>query len=263
MKNCLFTLVAACLACAGCFDNHNRPADVLTVTSIDALANTNRAEIVRLFLRGAPRPITDADLEGLSDSVLKQLDLSELNLDKVPGKVWRLKGLTSFWFVRNKLTAIPDEVADLPALTYLNLDGNEIAAIPESLARATKIRWLRLSGNKIAEVPGSLAALKDMRRLYMRQNKLTAVPEVVKEWPELEDLVLDGNDITSVPDWVGTGLPQLKSLSLKGCKKITRLPDDISGLRNLSVLNVADCSFPSEEVERIRKALGDNVVILF
>ena len=267
MKNSFFVLVTACLAFAGCFDNRNKPADVFTVTSLgefEGITNSaKRAEIVRLFLRGAPRPVTDADFEGLSDSVLKQLDLSELGLEKVPGKVWGLKGLTSFWFVRNKLTAIPDEVAELPALTYLNLDGNEITALPDSLKGATKLRWLRLSGNRIAEVSGSLAALKDMRRLYMRENKLTAVPDVVKEWPELEDLVLDGNDIASVPDWVGTDLPQLKSLSLKGCKKITRLPDDLSGLRNLSVLNVADCSFPSDEVERIRAALGDNVVILF
>jgi Leucine-rich repeat (LRR) protein len=193
MKNSLFLLAAACLACAGCFDNWSRPADVITVTSLDALAQTNRAEVVRLFLRGAPRPVTDADFEGLSDSKLQQLDLSELNLDKVPAKVWGLKGLTSFWFVRNKLAAIPDEVAQLPELTYLNLDGNAI---------------------------------------------------------------------TTVPDWVGTALPKLKSLSLKGCP-ITRLPDDISGLRGLTTLNVADCPFSSAEVERVRAALGDNVVILF
>ena len=262
--------MTACLACVGCFKNRSRPADVLTVTSLsefEGITNsTKRAEIVRLFLRGAPRRVTDADLKDLSETNLQQLDLSEIK-DKtgqmIPEEVWRLKGLTSFWFVRNKLAAIPDKVADLPELTYLNLDGNEITAIPDALARATKLRWLRLNGNQISELPGSLAALKDMRRLYMRQNKLTAVPEVVKEWPELEDLVLDGNDITSVPDWVGTDLPQLKSLSLRGCKKITSLPKDLSGLRNLSVLNVADCSFPSEEVERIRKRLGDNVVILF
>ena len=264
MRNSFFAIVTACLACAGCFDNRSRPADVVTITSLDALAATNRAEVVRLFLRGAPRPVTDADLGELSDSVLKQLDLSEIDgMETVPQKVWSLKGLTSFWFVRNKLAAIPDEVAQLPELTYLNLDGNAITAVPDSLSGATKLRWLRLNGNQIAELPGSLAALKDMRRLYMRENKLTAVPEVVKEWPELEDLVLDGNDIASVPDWVGTGLPQLKALSLKGCKMITRLPEDLSGLRNLSVLNVADCSLPSDEVERIRKALGDNVVILF
>jgi len=263
MKHSLLILAAACLACAGCFDNHSRPADVVTVTSLDALAATNRAEIVRLFLRGAPRPVTDADLDGLSDSVLRQLDLSELNMDKVPGAVWRLKGLTSFWFVRNRLETIPDEIAQLSALTYLNLDGNALTTVPDSLAGVTKLRWLRLSENKLRELPPSLAALKDMRRLYMRQNKLTAVPEVVREWPDLEDLVLDdNNDITRVPDWVGTALPKLKALSLKGCP-ISRLPDDLSGLRNLSTLNVADCKFSSEEVVRIRKALGDNVVIMF
>ena len=261
MKHCLLILAAACLAFAGCFDNHSKPADVVTVTSLDALAATNRAEVVRLFLRGTPRPVTDADLEGLSDSALQQLDLSENN-QQVPGAVWRLKGLTSLWFARNKLEVIPDEIAQLPALTYLNLDGNAVTAVPDSLAGATKLRWLRLNENKVSSLPASLSALKDMRRIYLRKNQLTAVPEVVKEWPELEDLVLDGNAITSVPDWVGKDLKKLKALSLKGCP-ITRLPEDLSGLRNLTTLNVADCPFPSEEVERIRKALGDDVVILF
>ena len=269
MKNCCLFLVAACLACAGCFKNWSRPADVITVTSLDALENippdsAKRAEIVRLFLRGATRPVKDDDLEGLSDSKLQQLDLSEINgMETVPQKVWSLKGLTSFWFVRNGLKEIPDQFANLRALTYLNLDGNSITNVPDSLKDVTKLRWLRLNGNQIAELPGSLSALKDMRRLYMRQNKLTAVPEVVKEWPELEDLVLDDNPgIKSVPDWVGTDLPKLKSLSLKGCP-IGQLPADLSGLRGLSTLNVADCNFSSEEVERVRKALGDKVVILF
>ena len=262
MKHCLLILAAACLACAGCLDNHSNPADVGTVTSVDALAATNRAEVVRLFLRGAPRPVVDADLDGLSDSALQQLDLSEIDKQQIPTAVWRLKGLTSFWFVRNGLESIPDEVAQLPALTYLNFDGNAITNVPDSLAGAVKLRWLRMNENKLRELPASLSALKDMRRIYLRKNLLTSVPEVVREWPELEDLVLDDNAITAVPDWVGTGLPKLKALSLKGCP-ITRLPDDLSGLRGLTTLNVANCPFPSEEVERIRKVLGDNVVILF
>ena len=263
MKHCLLILVAACLACAGCFENHSRPADVMTVTSLRELAATNRGEVVRLFLRGSKEPITDAALEGLSETGLQQLDLSECGLKAVPETAWRLKGLTSFWFVRNKLAVIPDEIAQFPALTYLNLDGNSITNIPDSLAGATKLRWLHLDANMIGELPASLAALKDMRRIYLRVNKFTSVPEVVKEWPELEDLVLDDNAITEVPDWVGTDLSKnLKTLSLKGCP-IKRLPDDLSGLRNLSRLDLADCPLPSEEVDRIRKVLGDKVVILF
>ena len=261
-KMALICVTVACALAAGCSDNRGKPADATPVTSLAALAATNRAEVVRLFLRGAPRPVTDADLEGLSDSALRQLDLSELNLEKVPEAVWRLRGLTSFWFARNKLVSIPDGVAQLPELTYLNLDGNAVTNVSDSLAGAVKLRWLRLNENKLREIPASLSALKDMRRIYLRKNLLTSVPEVAREWPELEDLVLDDNAITAVPDWVGTGLPKLKSLSLKGCP-ITRLPDDLSGLRRLNTLNVANCPFPSEEVERIRKVLGDNVVILF
>ena len=39
--------------------------------------------------------------------------------------------------------------------------------------------------------------------------------------------------------------------------------DDLSGLRGLTTLSLANCPLPSEEVVRVRKALGDNVVILF
>ncbi len=267
MKHCLLILVTACLACAGCFDNHSRPADVMTVTSLNDLAATNKAEIVRLFLRGAPRPVTDDDLKELSETGLKQLDLSEIKGQTVPESVWRLKGLTSFWFVRNGLVTIPDGIGNLPELTYLNLDGNSITNVSDSLAGAKKLRWLHLDGNAIANVPDSLVALKDMRRIFLRNNALTSVPAVVKEWPELEDLVLDGNKgLTDVPDWVCTSLPKLKSLSLCGCP-VKRLPEDLSGLRNLNVLNLADCPLPSEEIERIRKALyevrEDKVVILF
>lgn len=262
MKNSLFLLAATCLALAGCFDNHRRPADVMTVTSLEALAVTNRAEVVRLLLRGSSRPVTDADLKGLSESALMQIDLSEMGMEKIPQTVWTFKGLTSLWFVRNKLTAIPGEVAQLPVLTYLNLDGNAVTDVPDSLAGAVKLRWLRLNGNKVRELPASLGALKDMRRIYLRRNLLTSVPAVVQEWPELEALILDDNAITEVPDWLGVKMTNLKFLSLKGCP-ISRLPADLSGLSQLTALNVADCKFSSEEVQRIRAALGDKVVITF
>ncbi len=264
MKNSLILVAAACLASAGCFDNHSKPADVVTVTSFAALEATNRADVVRLFLRGEPNCRTNAAaaLEGLSKTGLAQLDLSENSLASVPDQVWEYKGLTSLWFAHNKLEVIPDGVAQLPELTYLNLDGNSIKSVPDSLAGATKLRWLRLNGNSISELPKSLGALKDIRRIYLCRNTLTAVPEVVREWPELESLALDNNVIADVPDWVGVDLKKLKFLSFRGCP-ITHLPKDLSGLSQLSYLNLADCKLPSEEVERIRRELGDKVAITF
>lgn len=262
MKHNLLILAAACLTFAGCFDNHRRPADVVTVTSLDALAATNRAEVVRLLLRGSPKPVSDADLKGLSESALQQLDLSELGMDKIPETVWTLKGLTSLWFVRNKLAEIPAGVAQLPALTYLNLDGNAIASVPDTLSGAKTLRWLRLNENKVRELPASLGTLKDLRRIYLRRNLFTSVPDVVQEWPELETLALDDNAITEVPAWLGVKLTKLKFLSLKGCP-ISKLPEDLSGLKQLVALNLANCKLSSEEVQRIRAALGDKVAITF
>ena len=45
-------LVAAALACAGCFDNRAKPEDVPTVIGLQTLIATNRANIVRVILRG-------------------------------------------------------------------------------------------------------------------------------------------------------------------------------------------------------------------
>ena len=181
MKHCLLILAAACLACVGCFDNHQRPADVVTITSLDALAQTNRAEVVRLSLRGAPRPVTDADLEGLSDTQLRQLDLSELNLEKVPAKVWSLKGLTSFWFVRNKLAAIPDEVAQLPALTYLNLDGNAITAVPDEI----RGQIVKASVVLVKDKVGDEALVKEIQTYVKTHTAPYKYPRIVEFLPEL------------------------------------------------------------------------------
>ena len=46
------TILAAALACAGCFDNRAKPEDVPTVIGLQALTATNRANIVRVILRG-------------------------------------------------------------------------------------------------------------------------------------------------------------------------------------------------------------------
>ena len=134
--------------------------------------------------------------------------------------------------------------------------------MPDTLSGAKTLRWLRLNENKVRELPASLGTLKDLRRIYLRRNLFTSVPDVVQEWPELETLALDDNAITEVPAWLGVKLTKLKFLSLKGCP-ISKLPEDLSGLKQLVALNLANCKLSSEEVQRIRAALGDKVAITF
>ena len=95
----------------------------------------------------------------------------------------------------------------------------------------------------------------------MARRRLAAVPEVVKEWPALEDLLLDHNPIGTLPDW-GAQMPRLRSVSLAGCK-IAKLPDDLSGWRKLDSLVLSGCPIPADEMKRIRRALGDDVAVVF
>ena len=64
MKKSLFIIAAtACAVLTGCFDNRERPQDALPVTSLAALAATNRADVVRLYLRGGTEPLVDGSLK--------------------------------------------------------------------------------------------------------------------------------------------------------------------------------------------------------
>ena len=245
--------LALCAVCAGCFDNRGRPPDATPVTSLKALAATNRADVTRLYLRGGTEPLKKGALADLPN--LRELDLSERNLTAVPEEVFAMKSLEHLYLVRNEFKELPDALATLPALTYLNLDGNKLTGVPESLGGAVKLKWLRLNENQIVSLPDSLGKLGDLRRFYARRNRLKEVPAFLKSCTRLEDLALDGNFIAEVPDWL-VKLPALKSVSFSGCR-ITKLPDDLSGWRRLDSLILSGCQIPAEEMARIRKELGD------
>ena len=85
------TIIAAALACAGCFDNKGKPEDVPTVIGLKSLAATNRAGIVRVILRGEKGEVPADALSGL-DSI-KMIDLSERGTKEVPAAALALKGI--------------------------------------------------------------------------------------------------------------------------------------------------------------------------
>lgn len=256
MKNWIAIVVLA-LACAGCFDNKGKPEDVPTVIGIKSLVATNRANIVRVILRGDKGVIPAEAFNGLTS--VKMIDLSERATPAVQREVLKIKGIKEFYFASNGMKTIPDFSAWADTLDYLNLDYNAISEIPESVGKLTNLKWLRLNKNKIKELPASLSSLKDLRRIYLKHNSLVAVPEVIKEWTALEDVSLDGNAITSIPDWLVT-MPNLRAVSLNDTQ-ISKLPDDLSPWKNLDMLSLGSCPIGKEEMQRIRKALPDVAIV--
>ena len=132
-KSIAMALAAFALLAGGCFKNQGKPADVPTVIGLEALAKTNRAEVVRLFLRGTKAPIPADALKNLPK--LKVLDLAECGLKEVPVDVCALATLQDLYLARNPLDKLPPELAQLAQLRYLNLDGARFVALPEVVAK--------------------------------------------------------------------------------------------------------------------------------
>lgn len=151
-----------------------------------------------------------------------------------------------------------DVKLDPAIVVYVNLDRNEFREVPQEILACTKLKWLRLNGNRLESLP-DLGGLKDLRRIYLKNNKFAAVPEALKALDNLTDLELSGNPITEVPGWL-TEMKSLKNVSLNRTR-IEKLPDDLSGWRGLTSLQLGDLRIPAEEMARIRQALPEVAIV--
>lgn len=278
MKKSCFALIAAALASPCVADavkntvsavrlpewhlDKSRLAETgLTVTSLDKLSRAERADVVRLYLRGIHDSL-NGRLFRLPN--LRELDISENGLPQVPASVFKLESLRRLWLVRNPIENLPADIAKLKALVYLNLDGTAVAQLPDALGELRELRFLRVNDTPVASLPESLRGLSNMRRLYARNTKLRAVPPVLASWQSLEDIAFDGTAVAEIPVWL-VNLPNLKRVSFSGCKHLKYLPRDLRGWRKLQVLDVSDTPLADDvdEQRRIRAELGYNVTILF
>ena len=151
-----------------------------------------------------------------------------------------------------------DVALDPAKVVYVNLDRNEFREVPAEVLKCAKLKWLRLNGNRLETLP-DLTGLEELRRIYLKNNNFASVPEALKVLPKLTDLELSGNPITEVPDWL-TRMESLKNVSFNRTR-IEKLPEDLSGWRKLSSLQLGDLRLSAEEMARIRQALPEVAIV--
>ena len=151
-----------------------------------------------------------------------------------------------------------DVALDPAKVVYVNLDRNEFREVPAEVLKCAKLKWLRLNGNRLETLP-DLTGLKELRRIYLKNNNFASVPEALKGLPKLTDLELSGNPITEVPDWL-MRMESLKNVSFNRTR-IEKLPEDLSGWRKLSSLQLGDLRLSAEEMARIRQALPEVAIV--
>ena len=142
---------------------------------------------------------------------------------------------------------------------YVNLDRNGLEEFPPELTTLAGLKWLRLNRNRLSALP-DLSPLVNLRRIYLKGNRFTAVPESLKSLPALTDVDLSQNPISEVPAWL-VEKKGLENVSFSDTR-VTKLPEDLSGWRNLTSLQLGGLRMSADEMARIRASLP-KVTIVF
>lgn len=89
-----------------------------------------------------------------SQNVVSVLDLSDLEISRLPKSLLQLSGLQEIYLDRNNLAELPDWIGEFKDLRVLSLGRNQITALPESLLGLSHcLLKIFLGHNQITELP--------------------------------------------------------------------------------------------------------------
>ena len=110
---------------------------------------------------------------------IKELDLTNGYLKKLPINFSKLQNLQKLNLQLNKLEKFPDEVLKLKNLTHLHLGWNKIKIIPDKIYQLQNIQSLMLGNNLILENSKNLGNLKNLQHLDIGSNYLDEFPSCI------------------------------------------------------------------------------------
>ncbi|GLJ41222.1 hypothetical protein SUGI_0853290 [Cryptomeria japonica] len=139
---------------------------------------------------------------------------------------------------------IPTAILNLTSLTHLILRGNKFSSpLPPWLVNMTNLQWLNFHDcNLTGPFPLILSILPHLQFLRMDSNNLSGnITEILGSgWPELSSISLSGPRISGrIPPSIGS-ISSLTNISLEGSKISGQIPASLGNLRlleNLSLQN--------------------------
>ncbi|CAL9782933.1 unnamed protein product, partial [Musa acuminata subsp. burmannicoides] len=126
-------------------------------------------------------------------------------------------------------------------LRALHLDGFPMKALPAAVQNLDHLRYLDLSRTDLRTLPPAIGRLHNLQILKLRScTGLEALPESIGELVNLVTLDLcHCRRLSSLPDCIGR-MGNLRNLDVsRAC--ITTLPESLSSLSNLQLLELRDC----------------------
>ncbi len=169
-------------------------------------------------------------------ALIKDLDLSQLELTDVPPEIIHFSGLTTLKLNNNNLTQLPDLFGNLGKLQVLDLNNNNLTHLPDSFGNLRKLQLLNLNNNNLTHLPYSFGNLVKLERLGLKRNRLKHLPISFGNLVKLKSLLLEYNQLIFLPDSIGDCV-ELKYLKLSN-NQLTFLPDSFGNLVELNRLEI-------------------------
>ena len=126
---------------------------------------------------------------------LKELDLSENMIKKVPDNIGTLKQLKELWLDDNALTEVTQGIKSLPNLEYLRLFSNEIKSLNFTLNDLPSLKNIDLCYNPFEVFPIELSELKKLERITMWYTEVNFIPKDISKLNNLKYLNLQNSEL--------------------------------------------------------------------
>lgn len=156
-----------------------------------------------MFLRNIPTTISSLG------RWLKQIYLSELDVQGLPDELCTLKKLESITITKCALRQLPRDIGNLKYLTVLQVTRCNLQELPESLQECTRLKQLLLSYNCLASIPDSVLSLKYLERVNLDANPITIETWKSNYLPGVKHLSINQTRINNLPGIITVGLQTL------------------------------------------------------
>jgi len=205
--------------------------------------------LTSLTLQGKIKTL-DKDISKLKN--LSEIIMHDSRIKQLPITVSQLSKLkkVSFWQaifsdekpVKLDLSSIIDVLADCENLKEVSFSKNGIISIPDSIGKLKKIQKLSFADNELEEIPDAIFELENLTELDLGINQLKHIPEGIEQLTKLKVLKIHSNWKNKFNPHnlfhVIHKLPNLDKLELWSNQSIRELPETISELSKLKVLDV-------------------------
>ena len=116
------------------------------------------------------------------------VDLSNNNLSKIPGGLFKLKYIKELNLEKNHINYIQHQLSNLTNLEKLNLAYNEITLLPNSLFKLQKLQIILINYNKIKLIPIEIGLMKNLQRLNIFNNLINELPTTLSNNIKLKNI---------------------------------------------------------------------------